>query len=159
MGDSEAANIAGGEPAVEIHFHIRQLVKLGDAVVADANPRGKAGKRGLPQQSPAELGSRLGKQNRVPSLPESPRTLQPRRPAPDHQHRFIRSLRPDALGVPAPTMLFTHGGVLGATNRHLRVVAGDADIAADALANVVRIAARDLGGQKRIGEWRAGPPR
>ena len=58
----------------------------------------------------------------------------------------------DLLGVPAAPPFFSHGGVLGAADGGHGVVTGDADIAADAFADVVKPAFFDFLRQEGIGD-------
>jgi hypothetical protein len=61
----------------------------------------------------------------------------------------------DDLGVPAAPPFLAHGRVLRAADRARPRVAGDADVAADALADVVETAFLDLVRQERVGDGRA----
>src|SRR5581483_4482 len=75
-----------------------------------------------------------------------------------HDDPRVRLPRPDPLRVPAPAELLAHGRVLGAPDRCDRHVAGHADVAADALPDVLEPALLDLAGQERIGDRRPGRP-
>ena len=56
-----------------------------------------------------------------------------------------------SLGVPAAPPFFARRGVLGAAHRYAVMPAGNADIAANALADIVTVAFADLGGQEGVG--------
>ena len=60
--------------------------------------------------------------------------------------------------MPAAPPLLPHRRVLGAADRRHRPVAGDADVAADALADVLQAALFDLLRQERVGDRRARGP-
>ena len=60
--------------------------------------------------------------------------------------------------MPAAAPLLPHRRVLGTADRRHRPVAGDADVAADALADVLHAAFFDLPWQERIGDRRPGGP-
>src|SRR3546814_18965916 len=67
---------------------------------------------------------------------------------------FRSRLRRDDLGVPALAPFLAHGRVLGAADRRDGEIAGNADVAADAFADVFRPPLFDLLRQERIGDGR-----
>ena len=86
----------------------------------------------------------------VPALPQRARDLEPRRAGANHENARLRLLRRDALRMPALPPLFAHRRILRAPNRRDRHVTRYADVAADALADVVDPSFLDLLRQKRI---------
>ena len=58
--------------------------------------------------------------------------------------------------MPAAAEFLTHGGVLGAADGGHGEVARDADVAPDALPDVLEVAGLDLAGQERVGDGWAG---
>ena len=69
-----------------------------------------------------------------------------------NENAGIRLFRRDAFRMPALPPLFAHRRILRATDRRDRHVAGHADVAADAFADVVYATFLDLLRQKRIGD-------
>ena len=92
------------------------------------------------------------------ALAEHHRALHPGRPGADDEHVVVGVLgRVELLRVPAAAVLLAGGRVLRADQRRAAdLPARDADVAADALADVVEPALLDLLRQERIGDRRAG---
>src|SRR6185437_10595107 len=97
----------------------------------------------LAGDAPAQLLARFGHAHVVTALAQGPRGFQPGRAGADHQHAAGRALRRDAFGMPVLAPLLAHGRVLRAADRRDGHVAGDADVAADAFADVVAAAFLD----------------
>src|SRR5262249_17871067 len=150
------AHLLRGDLALERNLDVGKLRELAPAVVDDANPGGQAGKTRLPQHSPAELARRLGERDVVAALAERHRRLEARGRAADAAHLRGRAGWPDARGVPAAPPLLAHRRVLGTADRCGGPVARYADVAADALADVLDPALLDLHGQERVGDGGAG---
>src|SRR5215472_8739350 len=86
------------------------------------------------------------------SLAEDHRALHPARAGSDHEHALVCVGCPvEALRVPATPVLLACGGVLRADERWATdLPAGDALVAADALADVVELALLDLHREERV---------
>src|SRR6185369_7637178 len=82
------------------------------------------------------------------------RRLQPGRAGARDQHLDIALAGPDPLRMPAAPPLLAHAWVLRAADRGHGGIARDADVAADALADVLQAALLDLLGQERVGDRR-----
>ena len=157
-------HLVGRHLALERELDVRQLRELALAVVDDADPGGEPGQPRLAQHPAAELAARLGEHHRVAALAERLRRLEPGGPGADDEHARVGALRPDPLRVPAAPPLLAHRRVLGAADRRHRPVAGDADVAADALADVLAAGPprscaagtgrRSTGGRRRSGRTR-----
>ena len=93
--------------------------------------------------------------NFVPTLPERTRDFEARRSRTHNENAGIRLLRRNALRMPALAPFLAHRWILRAADRRNGHVARHADVAADALANVVDAAFLDLLWQKRIGDRRS----
>src|SRR6185437_10085544 len=86
---------------------------------------------------------------------EHDRALHPRRPAADDEHVAIGAgCGREALRVPAAAILLARGGVLDAAEVAPELRLRDADVGADALADLVEAALLDLPRQERIGDRR-----
>src|SRR6185436_3794464 len=83
-----------------------------------------------------------------PAPRERQRALQAGWSAAHHQRVEAGGQRREALGVPASPVLLAGSRVLRAADVAARVGLGDADVAADALANLVEPALVDLPGRK-----------
>ena len=89
------------------------------------------------------------------ALAEHDRALHPARPGADDEHVAVAVLGGlEALWVPAAAELLARGRVLRAPDVAARVGLGDADVAADALADLVEAALLDLQRQKRVSDRR-----
>ena len=155
-GKAELQHVLRREPAVEVGLDVGKLVELSPSPVPHPNPGGKSGQPRLVTQAPSELGARLGERDLVAALAERPRCLEPRGARSDHEHAVAGSAPLDLLGMPAPPPLLADGGVLGAADRDLFVVARVADVAADALVDVVFPPLLDLFRQEGVGDGGAG---
>ncbi len=115
-------------------------------------PGGKAGQAAFARHAASGLACTVGDRHLIATLAERASGFEASRTRTDDQHRAFRVVFADALGMPAFAPFLAHGGVLGAADRRLRIVAGDADIAADAFADVVDAAFLDLLRQIGIGD-------
>src|SRR6185312_5389016 len=147
---AEVEHVLRAQHRVEIDGHVRELVDLTGAPVAHARPFGEAGQARLAGDAATQLLARFGQAHFITALAQRPRGLQPARAAADHQHARRRAFRRDALRVPALAPFLAHGRVLRAADRRDGHVAGDADVAADAFADVVDAAFLDLPRQERV---------
>ena len=102
----------------------------------------------------ARFARSLGERDLVAALTQGPGRLEARGAGADDQHVSLRRLRPDALGMPAAPPFLAHRRILGAAARRHGGIAGDADVAADAFANVFEAAFLDFLRQEGIGDRR-----
>ena len=153
--EAELADIVGREPAVEIDLEVGHLANLGDPVVPDAGPLGQPRQAAFPGDPAAELGRRLGEMDLIAALAQGPRAFESGRPGADDQHTVLRAPGRDFFGMPAAPPFLAHRRVLGAADRHSQGITRDADVTADALADVVNAPLLDLLGQERVGDGRA----
>ena len=84
--------------------------------------------------------------------PERQRAFEASRSATDDEDAFRPVTSLDALGVPSPPPFLAGGRVLRATYRHAIVPARDADVAADAFADLGFASFADLAWQERVGD-------
>src|SRR5690606_24922707 len=93
----------------------------------------------------------------VAALAEHARALHTGRPRTDGQDRARRSGLGELLRMPAAAVFLVCGGVLRADDgRAADLPTGDADVAADALANVLVATFLDLLGNERVRDRRTG---
>ena len=137
MRRAERHGVFGPEFAGQIGFHIGQFVKSGEAVVGHALIGGHARQAGLGAHPPAERLARLGEGNRIAALPQRPRAFKAGRATADNEYGVAGHGWRDAFGMPALTPLFAHSRVLCAADRRIGHIARYADIAADALADIL----------------------
>ena len=155
---AELEDIPGGKLGGRIDVDVGHLAKLRDAVVAHANPLGEPGKTALAQHPAAQVPRRLGERHPMTAPRERQRAFEAGRAGADDEHRRA-TLRPRyPLRMPAAAPFLHDGRVLRAAHRREAVLAGHADVAADALADLVEAALLDLPRQKRVGDRRAGGP-
>ena len=154
MLEAETQDVLGGEPRVAIDIHVGHLARSGPRGSRAPGPRRKARAGGT--RAPR------GRQVRCPPRPAPPRSREdPRvrrrkagRPGADHQHAGVGFLRRHALGMPALAPFLHEGGVLRAAAERHGHVAGHADVAADAFADVLDAVLVDLLRQEGIGNGR-----
>ena len=137
--------------AVAVHLDVRELGQLPDAVVHYAAPLGEPWELRFSENPTAELGGRLRECHVVPALAQGNGCFEPSRPGPDDEHRLVGALLRDLLWMPAAPPLLPHGRVLSAANRVVHLIACVADVAADALADLVFSAFIDLVRQEGVG--------
>ena len=141
----------GIEFAVGVHRHVAHLREGPHAVIANPSPGGHARELAFLQYPAAPVIGLLGDGDFKALLGCDQRGFQSGGAAAHHQHvARLRGLR-KSLWVPAAAPFFARRGVLGAAHRHAVVPAGNADVAANALADVVAVAFADLGRQKGVG--------
>src|SRR5262249_24396766 len=97
-----------------------------------------------------ELLLRFGEHHLVAALAERTGTLEAGGATTDDENPIVGSLRGHSLGVPSFSIFFAHRRILGAADGYREEVAGDADIAADALTDLVDAPFLDLLREKRI---------
>src|ERR1700683_5179825 len=110
------------------------------------------GRRDSEPRPPAETLARLRNRDLIAAPPERERTLKTGRSRSHDQNRGIAAGGGDALGMPSAAPLLPDGRVLRAAHRDTIVPAGDADVAADAFADVLLAALVDLQRQEGIGD-------
>ena len=154
MAAIHAGDIGGGQPALEKDLHIGQPADLSGAIVAHPAPARESRQAALQRHAPAQLPAGFGEHDPITALAQGHGAFQPGRPAADHQHGILRVALGGrhALGMPTAAILFPHGGILGAADRHPHVVMGAADVAADAFADLILAALGDLARQPGIGD-------
>src|SRR2546423_314966 len=129
---------------------VRQPLQLTPAPVEAAPPACQSGQARLEAQAAADLLRRLRHGHLVTAPAERQRALEACGTRADHQNRGRTARRGDALGVPPATPLLADRRVLSAAHRHRVGPARDADVAADALADVLLAALVDFPGKERI---------
>ena len=133
-----------------------EAVQLALAVVEHPDPRRESGQAGLCGYPPSEPAGPLHQHHRVSPLPQRHRGLEARRTAAHHEHRLVGMAGPVDLRVPPSPPLLAHRGVLGAADGRHREIARDADVAADALSDLIGPSLGDLGRQEWVGDGGAG---
>ncbi len=149
-------HVVRAELAFAVNLDIGHAFDLLQPVIADTRPLAQARQPRFRGDPAAELAARLGEHDDIAPLSQGARAFQTGGPGPDDQHFRIRALGLDLLGMPAAPPFLVHGRVLCAPDRHALTVAGIANVAADALADVFGAALLDLLGQKGIGDGRPG---
>ena len=149
-----AEDLVGGHPALRA-LDRSQPLELGLAVVDDADVARHPGQPRLARGTAAESGRLLGQDHLVAPLAQRLGRLEPRRATSHDQHLRLAHARPDPLGMPATPPLLPHRRVLGAADRGHREVARHADVAPDALPDVVEAPLLDLAREERVGDRRS----
>src|SRR5262249_55451797 len=152
MGKAELADVLRRQAARWIDLDIGHALDLLQAMVADPPPFGEARQAGFTGDAPAPLLARLRQMHAIAALAQRPRPFEAGRPGADDEHGVVRPFAGDDLGMPALAPFLAHGGVLGAADRRDGVIAADADIAADAFADVLEPPLLDLLREKWIGD-------
>ncbi len=147
----------GVEPQVRDHLDVAQLVQLDPAPIHDPTPLAAPGKLRDPAHDPADVVARVDEVNPAEAaLAEDDRALHPGRAGADDEHVAVAVLGGlEALGVPAAPVLLAGRGVLGAADVPAGIRLRDADVAADALADLVQAPLLDLAREERVGDGRA----
>ena len=105
------------------------------------------------RRSPGSASTRWTR--RKPRLPSTIAHSMPAGPGADDEHVPVAVRRRlEALRMPAPPVLLARGRVLRAADVAAGIRLRNADVAADALADLVVAAVLDLGGQERVGDRR-----
>src|SRR5919106_1695507 len=146
------------EPRVGDELDVLQLVDLDLAVVDHAGPLAQAGELRDPAHDPAHVVLRLDEVDAAhPALAEHHGALHPGRAGADDEHVVVGVLgRFELLRVPAAPVLLARGRVLRADERRAAdLPARDADVGADALADVVQAPLVDLLRQGGVRDGRA----
>src|SRR5258708_27458436 len=140
----------------EVHFDVAQLLEL-DLAIADQTTVLRAARiaRDVAPVA-AELGRAVAQVHRVAALAQDHRALHAGRSRADHQHRARVGGRLELLGMPAAAVLFARGRILRAREQRLLLHARHADIAADALADVLDPPLGDLRRQEGVRDAGAG---
>ena len=150
--EAEFQDVLRCKLAVEVNLDVGHLPNAPDAPVAHTCPGAETRQAALLCHAAAEFGSRLGQGDPITALAQRPRRFEPRRPGTDDEHRVVRALRRDAFRVPAAAPFLAHARVLGATHGGGSKLSGDADVAADAFADLVDAPLFDLLRQEGIGD-------
>jgi hypothetical protein len=150
--EAELQYLRGIERAVVEDLDIRHLRKLIGAIILHPAPGGEAWQLLLLSHAAAERGGCFGEGHVIAALPERTRRFQSGGTGADDQHPCLGFLRPNELGMPAAAPFLAHRGVLGAAAGRHGHVAGDADVAADAFADVLDPAFLDLLREEGIGD-------
>ena len=150
----EAKDIAGGHRVPGEHLDGAQSLELRHAPIHHAAPLGQSRERRLAHHPAAHLVPCLGERHLVTLLAEHARALEAGGPRTDHQHRVRRRRLRHAFRMPSTPPLLAHRRVLRAPDRHEPAVRRDADVAPDALADVVHTPRADLVRQERVGDRR-----
>src|SRR5205085_6819902 len=138
-------------------FDVPQLAELDPAPVDDARPLAEPGQARHEADVAADLPRGLDEVDAPqPSPGEDDRALHPRRSGPDDEHVAVRVRRAlEPLRMPAAPELLAGGRVLRADDLVVVERVRDADVAADALPDLVEPALLDLPRQERVGDRRA----
>ncbi len=144
------------EAAAERDLDVREPVELSLPVVEHTDPRRQPRQARLAGDTSTERVGGLGEHHLVAALAERLRGLETGRARADDEHLGVRRPRPHPLRMPAATPFLAHRRVLGAADRRMQRIAGDADVAADALADVLEAPLLDLPRQERVGDRRPG---
>ena len=151
----EPKNVIHRELIARVEIHIGQTLQLTEAPVEHPAPGRKPRQARLEAQPAAECVLRLRRARPSSRAAQAlKRALKARRAAAHNQHCRIARRGLEALRVPAAPPFLADRRVLRATHRHAVMPARDADVAADALADVLLPALVDLARQKRIGNGR-----
>ncbi|MPL80185.1 hypothetical protein SDC9_26081 [bioreactor metagenome] len=150
--EAEVEDLLRAQTAVEIGLDVRALAQLIGAVIRDPAPGRQPGQLALARDAATKLGAGLGERHVIAAQGERAGSFQPGRPRADDQHVAAVALRVHLLGVPTLAPFFHEGRVLRAAADAHRHVAGDADVAADAFADVLDPAFLDLLRQEGIGD-------
>src|ERR1700692_1367853 len=93
----------------------------------------------------------------ISTLAKRPGAFEAGRPRSHDQHRIFGAFGRDDLWMPALAPFLAHCGILGAADRRDGEIAADADVAADAFADVLETPFLDLLRQEGVGD--GGPRR
>ena len=146
--------VRGHSADAQVYFDILEFAELGLPVGDDAAPLAQARQARDPFPVTAEFLLRIAKMYRVTPLPENASTLHARRASANDQYGPRVPGLLELLRVPPAPVFLPQCLVLGAHDLPNLIEFRDADVAADALANVLQSAALDLVRQKRIGNRR-----
>jgi hypothetical protein len=147
----------GVEARVGNELDVLELVDLDLAVVDDARPLAEAGELRNPAHDAAHVVLGLDEVHAAhAALAEDHRALHPGRARSDDEHVVVGVLRlVELLGMPAAPVLLARGRVLRADERRASdLPARNANVAADALTDVVEPALVDLLRQERVRDRR-----
>ncbi len=149
---AEVEDLRGIKARGEVGLDIGPLRQLILAVIDHPPPSRKPRQLALAGHAPADLAPRLGDRHIIAAQGQGPRRFEASRAGAYDQDILARPLGVHPLGMPAAPPFLHPCGVLRAAAHALGHVAGDADIAADAFADVLYPALFDLFGQEGIGD-------
>ena len=152
--EAELEDVVGAHRRFAIDLDVVETVELLQPIVDDANPCGQPGKLRLAGHTATEHPARLGERHGIPAITQCACGFEARRSRTDDEHRGVGAIHRDALRMPAASEFLSHCGVLRAPDRRHGEVAGHADVAADAFADVCEVAAFDLVGHEGIRDRR-----
>ena len=158
MGKVKAQNVRRCQPAFAVNRHIRHLFDLTNPPIAHATPFGKPGQARHLVQMPAQSPRRFGQRHVVAALARRAGCLQSSRSGADDQHTLLAAGDGHPFRMPASAPFFGHGRILRAADRYAQLVGRKADVATDALADILGPPRIDFRRQKRVGDRRARGP-
>src|ERR1700683_4150973 len=145
------AHLADAEMYLDVFLQLAQLsLPVGDDSAPFLQPR--QGRDRPPMAAEFALG--FAQVHGVAALTQDSRALHPRGTAADDQHAAGVSRAVEFLRMPAAPVLLADGYILRAHDLAALLELRHADVAADALADVLHPALGDLGRQKGIGNGR-----
>ncbi len=153
--EAKTEDVVCVQRAVAVHAHPRHARDLALAVVDHAAPGRQSGQPPFAHQASTQLDPAFGQHHLVAAPPQHHGRLESGRTGAHHQDALVGMAPPDALRVPAAAPFLAHRRVLGTADDGRCMVARHADIAADALADVLDPALVDLARQEGIGDGRA----
>src|SRR5262249_9446630 len=155
MGSLELEDVRGGELVAPIEIHVREPLELPAPPLKHPSPGRKSRQTRLEAQAATGLIRRLRDRHLVAAAAERQCTLEPRGTATDNEHGRRARCGRNTLGMPAAAPFLACRWILRTADRHAIVPTRDADVAADALADVLLAAGLDLHRKEGIRDRRA----
>ncbi len=152
MRRTRLENILGGHWAGGIEINIWSFVDLCQTPIHHAPPFAEAGERRLKRHTPARFAFCICQDDVIPALTKRPRGFQTRRSCADDQNFICGFFRRDDFRMPAASPFLAHAWVLRTADGNVARVACDADITADALADVFEAVFFYFVGQERVSD-------
>ena len=153
-GGAELDDIVGGKTALAVDLDMAHGLESTEPPGADTAPGGKTRQAAFPADPSTKVPARLGERHAITALAKGAGAFQAGRSRTHHEDTAVAPLGRNSLGMPSAAPLLAHGRVLSAADRYALGIGRHADIAADALADLVDPAFLELPGQKRIGDGR-----
>src|SRR5690606_29419541 len=129
-------HILRGDRAGGIEMNILELVDLRQPPINDAPPFDEIRQLGFEQHAPTCFTLRIDEDDLVSALTQRPCRFQPGRTGTDDEDFIVLLFGRDDLRMPVAPPFFTYRRVLCAANGNEARVTSDADVTANALANV-----------------------
>ena len=148
---AEVQNVLRGQITVGIERDIGHLAQLPQPVFRDAVPGLHPRQPGFKPKPAAEILRPVCQRHAIAAPRQRQRRLQPRRATAHHKHR-TGTILAHPFRVPAAPPFLACRRVLGAAHPDAIMPAGNADVAADAFADLRLAALVDLGGQEGVGD-------